>query len=141
MPFRMSLPRRIYEEMIAQAVAELPNECCGLLAGQSANGIARVQQRYPLVNELASPIRYLSEPRSLLAAHRDARANNLEFVAVYHSHPTSAPIPSRTDLASNFWEGVIHFIISLEKDPPDMKGWWLSATDYEPADWHFEEEG
>jgi len=140
MPFRLSLPRRIFEEMITQAVAELPNECCGLLAGRLADGTARVQQRYPLVNEMSSPTRYQSQAHSLLAAHRAARADGLEFVAVYHSHPTSAPIPSRTDLASNYWDGVMSFIISLEKDSPSIQAWWLGANDYRPAEWSIQED-
>jgi [CysO sulfur-carrier protein]-S-L-cysteine hydrolase len=135
MPFQLQLPRSIHEEMIAQALAESPNECCGMLAGVLDGGTARVVRRYPLVNALASPTRYLSEARSHLNADRDARERGLEFVAVYHSHPTSPPIPSRTDLGSNFWESVIHFIISLETRPPEMRGWWLGSTDYRPADW------
>ena len=136
MPFRLLLPRQIYDEMIAQAKAELPNECCGLLAGRAeTGGIARVLVRYPLVNALASPTRYESEALGLLHAHVDARRNATEFLAVYHSHPTSPPIPSRKDLAANYWEGAIHFIISLEKEPADMQGWWLSAENYQPAEW------
>ena len=136
MPFRLLLPRQIYEEMIAQAKAELPNECCGLLAGRTeAEGSARVLHRYALVNALASATRYESEAHGLLHAHVDARRNGTEFLAVYHSHPTSPAIPSRTDVASNYWEGVIHFIISLEKEPADMQGWWLSAENYQQAEW------
>ena len=136
MSFRLLLPQQIYEEMMDQAVAELPNECCGLLAGHvEEQRVARVQRRYALVNAMASPTRYLSEDRSLLNAFRDARASGLEFLAVYHSHPCSAAIPSRTDLASNYWDEVVHFIISLAKDPPEVQGWWLTSRDYEPAEW------
>ena len=136
MPFRLQLPRQIYEEMLAQARAEMPNECCGLLAGRiESRGIARVLRRYPLVNTMASPTRYESEGKGLLHAHIDARRTAMEFLAVYHSHPTSPAAPSRTDLASNYWQGVIHFIISLENEPAIMKGWWLGAEDYRPAEW------
>ena len=136
MPFRLLLPRPIYDEMTAQAVTELPNECCGMLAGRFQEaGVAQVMKRYALVNSLASPDRYLSGERSLLDAHINARQNGLEFVAVYHSHPTSHPVPSRTDLAENLWQGIVHFIISLQKGQPEMRGWWLTATEFQPADW------
>jgi len=147
MSFRLLLPRRIYDEMLVQALAELPNECCGLLAGRIEGEadaaaaeplpprLARVLRRYPLVNKKASPTRYLSEERSLIDADRDARQSNLEFLAIYHSHPTSEPVPSRTDLEENYWDGVMHFIISMKHVPPLMRGWWLSETDYRPADW------
>src|SRR5260370_2739731 len=46
MPFRLRIPRNHYDAMVAQAMAELPNECCGLLAGLvEALKIARVLGR------------------------------------------------------------------------------------------------
>ncbi len=88
MAFRLHLPRRLYEEMLAQAAAELPNECCGLLAGRVADGVGVVEARYPLVNAAASPREYLSDGRSMFAAVRDIDRRGLDILAVYHSHPT-----------------------------------------------------
>ncbi len=134
--FRLELPRGLYEEMIAQALAERPNECCGLLAGVIADGIGRVARRYPLVNASASPTEYLSDGRSLVDAHRSMRKEQIEELAVYHSHPTSPPIPSRKDLERNFYgDAVVHLILSLASDPPLVRGWWLSETDYREAEW------
>ena len=62
--------------MLEQAQAELPNECCGLLAGRVADGVGRVEMRYPLVNELTSPVEYSAEAMSLFAAFKDMRALN-----------------------------------------------------------------
>src|SRR5438128_8101176 len=55
-PFRLELPRALHEAMIDQARAELPNECCGLLAGVIEEGVARVVRRFPLINAVASPV-------------------------------------------------------------------------------------
>ena len=136
-PFHLLLPRRIHDAMLAQAQAELPNECCGLLSGTlSADGArAVVAQLHPLVNEAASPVEYLSEPRSMLNAEKVRRAAGLEFLAVYHSHPTSPPIPSIKDLQRNYSEDVMNFIISLKDAAPMVEGWWLTATDFRPAAW------
>ena len=139
-PFRLLVPREILEQMVSQARAELPNECCGLLAGRiedGANGekIGRVVCRYPLANAAQSPTRYLSEPQSMFAAMRDQWNRGLEVLAVYHSHPTSEPMPSRTDLEQNYGEGVVNFIISLITEVPQVKGWWLSAHGFETAEW------
>src|SRR5438270_778344 len=60
----LQIPRPLFDEMLAQAVAELPNECCGLLAGRAG----RVSHRYPLTNALASPVRYESDPQAMFAA-------------------------------------------------------------------------
>jgi proteasome lid subunit RPN8/RPN11 len=129
---KLQIPRRLYDEMLAQAVAELPHECCGLLAGRDG----RVTHRYPLTNALASPVRYESEPRSMFAAFKDMRAQGIELLAIYHSHPTSDPIPSRTDLERNFYGAeVVHLIISLPGGTPTVRGWHLDVSSYRPAEW------
>jgi len=131
--FRLSIPQAIHEAMIVHARAELPNECCGLLAGSIASRIGRVVEHYPLVNALASPTEYESEPRSMLAAHKAMRASGTDILAVYHSHPTSDPIPSKRDLERNYGEGVIHVIIGLRSSEADIRAWWLSETGYREA--------
>jgi len=125
---------------MAQAIAELPNECCGLLAGtiedsQTGDRIGRVVQRYPLVNVTASPKEFWSEPKGMFAAARDMRQRGLDVLAIYHSHPTSAPVPSRTDLERNYSPDVINLIISLISGEPDVRAWWLTEQDYREAEW------
>jgi proteasome lid subunit RPN8/RPN11 len=130
--------------MLAQAVAEMPNECCGFLAGPQPTlnpcsgepPLARVSHWFPLVNALHSPKECESEPRSLIHADKQRRALGLEFLAVYHSHPTTDPVPSRTDLErKEWWPGVVWFIISLKGAEPVMQGWWPEETRFTPAEW------
>jgi proteasome lid subunit RPN8/RPN11 len=136
----LQLPRRFLVEMVHQARAELPNECVGLLAGRLVEAVevraGRVERRYPLVNEAASPTKYLSDPGSMFAAHKDMRAHGLELLAIYHSHPTSEPVPSRPDLENNYYgPEVVHFIVSLSGPEPWVRGWWLTDRDYREAEW------
>lgn len=133
--FRLLLPRPIYDAMIAQALRELPNECCGLLAGTISKDGATAQaaQLCPLVNELRSPTEFLSEGRSMFRAEKTRREAGLEFLAVYHSHPTSAPVPSRKDLERNYSEDVMSLIISLQDDFRWMLGWRLTRGGFRPA--------
>src|SRR5579859_994667 len=74
-PFQLQIPRALLDAMLAQARAELPNECCGLLAGHLPGDelVVRAVQRYPLANAAASPTRYEGEPRDLLRAFEDMR--------------------------------------------------------------------
>lgn len=137
MSFQLLLPRQIYDAMLAQAQAELPNECCGLLAGtlQADGTIARVERCYPLVNEAASPTEYLSEPRSMFNAIKEMRRLGLVELAVYHSHPTSAPIPSRKDRERNYSPDVVNVIIGLHGLEPEVRAWWLTAETAHAAEW------
>jgi proteasome lid subunit RPN8/RPN11 len=134
-PFRLLLPTQLRDEMFAQAKAELPNECCGLLAGKVADGVGQVVKRYPLKNTAASPVEYLSDPWDMFAAERDMRGEALEVLAVYHSHPTSAPVPSRTDRERNYSPEIVNLIISLQNGKAVMRGWWLTETAHTEAEW------
>jgi proteasome lid subunit RPN8/RPN11 len=128
----LQIPRRLHDEMLAQAVAELPNECCGLLAGRDG----RVTHRYPLTNALASPVRYESDPAAMFAAFKDMRERGIEELAIYHSHPTTEPVPSRTDLERNFYgDAVVHLIISLKDGQPVMRAWRLAEATFAEIGW------
>src|SRR5262245_48698582 len=135
MPFRLEVSRAVFEAMLEQAQAELPNECCGLLAGTVEEGVGRVVERYALANELASPVEFVGEARSHFAADKDMRRKGLEVLADDHSHPTTEPVPSRKDLARNYSEDVVNLIISLAGPEPVVRGWWLTETDYREAEW------
>jgi [CysO sulfur-carrier protein]-S-L-cysteine hydrolase len=129
--------------MVAQALSELPNECCGLLAGTIQQTgetrvlrVGKVERVYPLVNAAARPVEYLSDPKSMFAAVRDMWKRGIDILAVYHSHPTSRPIPSRTDLERNYSPEVMNLIISLQNpQEPEVRGWWLDDDRYVKADW------
>jgi len=121
--------------MVDQARAELPDECCGLLAGRVEGGIGRVLMRYPLVNAARAPTRFLSDAHSMFAADRDMRERQLDILAVYHSHPVSDPIPSRTDLENNYSSEVMNLIISLKSAEPVIRAWWLTETDVREAEY------
>jgi len=127
--------------MLWHARAEAPLECCGLLAGViREDGVGEVRLRYPLLNAAASPVEFESEPRSHFSADKDIRRQGLEVLAVYHSHPTSEPVPSRKDLARNYSPDVVNLIVSLATTPPVIRAWWLSAEDYRAAEWTIQQE-
>jgi proteasome lid subunit RPN8/RPN11 len=144
MPFRLQVPENVLTAMIAQALAEQPNECCGLLLGVletpdgAAMPVGRVVARFPLVNALASPTRYAAEPRGLFEAQRLMRANDWRELACYHSHPTTHPVPSRIDLDvdnNGYGDAVVHLIISLATSPPLVRAWRLTADSYREEEW------
>jgi [CysO sulfur-carrier protein]-S-L-cysteine hydrolase len=130
--FLLRIPHLLYEKMLAQAAAELPNECCGLLAGRlGGNGTsAQVTQLYALVNERASPSEFVSEPKSMFTAMKAMRQEAIEVLAVYHSHPTSEPIPSKRDQEMSYSSTVMNLIIGLANEKPEVCGWWLLENEY-----------
>jgi proteasome lid subunit RPN8/RPN11 len=143
LPFvRLVIPRPLLDAVLAHARAALPNECCGLLAGVVENGVGRVTGHYPVRNDLASPTEYATNPRDLLDASKAMREAGTDPLAVYHSHPTSDPVPSRKDRERNYWgETAVHVIIGLAGDEPDVRAWWITEDGYRSAAFHVEPGG
>ena len=130
----LHIPNHLLEEMITHAREALPNECCGLLAGRVANEIGIATVRFAIVNDLASPTAYHTNAADLFAAFRTMRAAGTEVLAVYHSHPSSAPIPSRRDVEENtYGETVVHLIVGWARVKPEVRGWWLMQNEFREA--------
>lgn len=143
MPFRLSLSRSIYTALLAHAQTEYPLECFGILGGMIEPGEGPrgvVLGRYPMMNLAQSPTLFESDPRALLEVDRDLRRRVWELLAIYHSHPTSDPIPSRTDLDRHFYYESICLIVSLKGSEPSVRAWWLTPDSYREADWEILEE-
>ena len=118
----MVVPAAIREELRAHAAAEAPNECCGLLLFRDS-----VAERYERGrNALASPYRYeLEIDPSLWFLEDDGYE-----LAVFHSHPETEPIPSRTyrELAG-LWSGRPFLIYGLKLD--ELRAWRIARDGVE----------
>ncbi len=127
------IPAELIAAVVAHARADAPAECCGLLAG-SLDG--RVSLHFPIRNDVASSTEYLTNARDMLAASKAVRAAGAEVLAIYHSHPASAPIPSAKDVAGNHWgDTVIHLIVGLAGSEPDVRAWHITDGGYAAAEW------
>jgi [CysO sulfur-carrier protein]-S-L-cysteine hydrolase len=133
---RLDIPDLLVQEMIDHARNDLPNECCGLLAGRVQDGVGLAISRFPIANDEASPREYFSNARDMLFAFRAMRESGQELLAIYHSHPTSEPVPSKRDVEQNtYGESVIHVIVSLATPQAVIRAWWLTETGYREEAW------
>jgi proteasome lid subunit RPN8/RPN11 len=137
-PFtHITIPDLLLEEVIEHAREAAPLECCGLLAGHICEGGACVTTRFTIGNDARSPTEYETNVRDLFAAFRSIRERGTEVLAIYHSHPTSAPVPSRRDIERNtYGESVVHVIVGLVGAGAEVRAWWLTETGYRAADLH-----
>ena len=104
------VPREAVVEMIDHARACEPNEACGLVAGLDGE-VTRV---YALSNMDGAPDRFTLNPAEHFAAVQDAEANGWVIGGAFHSHPSSAPIPSASDLEGGGDPGWVNFIVGVE---------------------------
>lgn len=130
---RLHVPDLLLDEVIRHARRESPLECCGLLAGRVTDGVGVATARFPIENVARSATEYETEPRGMLLAFRAMREGGTELLAIYHSHPTSEPVPSRRDLARNtYGESVVHIIVGVTGSA--VRAWWLGETGYREAE-------
>lgn len=105
----LQISRSDYKAMLAAAQKAAPCEACGLLAGQ--NG--KIVKFYEMTNADASPEHFSMIPAEQFAAMKDMRANGLEMLAAWHSHPATPARMSAEDLRLACAPGLIHVILSL----------------------------
>jgi len=91
----VALSIAIAEQVLAHARAELPNEACGLLAGDLASGQATAF--HPARNSEASPLRYNVHPDDLVRIIFGIEDEGQDLLAIFHSHTHSPAVPSATD--------------------------------------------
>jgi proteasome lid subunit RPN8/RPN11 len=67
---------------------------------------------FPATNALASPTAYEIAPAELLALFRRLRAEKLDLVGIYHSHPTGDNSPSANDRERAYYPETAYVIVS-----------------------------
>ena len=100
--------------MVGHSYDGLPDEACGLFAGDPTTGNVRVF--YPCRNAAASSRVYTVDPRDHLAADRDAEKRGLELLGVMHSHTHTEAYPSPTDVAQAPDPSWHYVIVSLKRE-------------------------
>ncbi len=121
----MVIPPAVRSALAEHAEAERPNEACGLLVLR--DGVA---ERYVAGrNVAASPYRFELEvdPETWFLEDEGYE------LAVFHSHPSSPPRPSRTDVENiGLWEGRLYVI--LEARTGELAAWRIANGDAEPVE-------
>ena len=129
----LRLPQAMRDEMVAQAIVELPNECCGIIVAK--DGAA--QRLYRTRNAEASPFRYVIDPRDLLRIETEADDNGWQVHVIYHSHVASDAYPSPTDVRLSQWPGnppsdlypdAYYVLVSLkDRDNPSVRAYRING--------------
>ena len=119
------IPERIRRELVEHARTEEPNEACGLIAFR--DGVA---ERYvPGVNEEPSPYYFrlgMIDPDIWFLEDEGYE------LGVFHSHISSPPRPSRTDVENiGLWEGRPYVILSLRSG--EVAAWRIAGRAIEPV--------
>jgi [CysO sulfur-carrier protein]-S-L-cysteine hydrolase len=115
----MRIRRDLYDEIVAHAREEAPNECCGIVGSRDGDAVSV----YRAENAAASPLRYEIDPAELYRLHSALDDDDLELGAIYHSHTRSDPVPSQTDINLAFYPDALYVIVGLHGAEPDTRAY------------------
>jgi proteasome lid subunit RPN8/RPN11 len=117
---KFQLPEAMRMAIVDHAMRDAPRECCGIIAGR--DGLP--MQLYETRNVAAGNRFYEIDPAQLIDLEfRELPEQEMELVAIYHSHPESPAYPSATDVELAFWPDAVFLICSLaDCDRPLIRG-------------------
>lgn len=119
----LEIPASVHAQMLGHAIAGLPDEACGLFAGEF--GCDRVERFFPMSNTACSSRIYQLDSAEIMGVERVADDSGLAVIGVMHSHTHTTNYPSPTDVAdaARFDPfGVWRFIIvSLKHADPSLR--------------------
>jgi proteasome lid subunit RPN8/RPN11 len=117
----MRVPKAIYDEMIEHALADAPNECCGMLATRNGEAV----ELYRAANAAASPLRYEIDGAEQYRIQMAIDDRDLELGAIYHSHTRSDPYPSQTDINLAFYPDAVYVIVGVAGPTPVVRAFTI----------------
>jgi proteasome lid subunit RPN8/RPN11 len=118
------MPAAVRLALVEHSRQELPNEACGLVLFESGVAVEYIPGR----NVSPSPYHFQLE----LDPFRWAEINDRDLVqAVFHSHVSSPPRPSRTDVENiGLWAGQPYLIYDVRTD--ELAAWRITGGAIEP---------
>jgi [CysO sulfur-carrier protein]-S-L-cysteine hydrolase len=123
----MKIPRAMWDELVAHARDDAPNECCGYLRAEDG----RVAEVFRAENPRKSPYCYELDHKSLFAAN-DLDEAGFQ-VGIYHSHPKSPAEPAQTDINLAHYPHWTYLIVSLAGEP-EVRAWRIADGSVEEED-------
>ena len=118
--------RSLYRTMLEDVIRRAPEEACGIVAGRNM----QASRLYVVTNELHSQVAYRMHPPEQFSVFLDLERQELEMLAIYHSHPSGPEVPSETDLAEFTYPGVYSLIWFPQSGTWDCRAYLITGRSY-----------
>lgn len=128
----ITLKRADFDTILRHAESVLPEEACGLIAGEMTEGGKTIKKVYILTNIDHSNEHFSLDPKEQLAAVKDMRANGLVPLGNWHSHPESPSRPSEEDKRLAYDSKASYLILSLmDRENPVLNSFKITGDNAE----------
>ena len=125
----MKISRALHDEIVAHALLDAPDECCGLVACRDGEAVEVIRME----NTARSPLRYEMDSNELYSVMRRLDDADLEPGIIYHSHTRSAPYPSQTDINLAFYPDSLYVIVGTAMPEPLLRAYTIRGGTVQEA--------
>lgn len=112
-----------WDKMCSDVENRLPEEACGLVAGKERRSVSI----YPITNILGSPTHFRLDPQQQLDAMLQMEEQNLDMLAIYHSHPAGPSHPSVTDILEAAYPDTVNLIWYPQNEDWCCRGFLITS--------------
>jgi len=114
----LRISQQLYDEIVAHARRDHPDEACGVLAGPA--GSDRPARFVPMLNAERSPTFYRFDSMEQFQVWKEMDARDEEPIVIYHSHTATEARPSRTDVSLASEPGA-HYVLVSTREPDETE--------------------
>jgi len=125
---------KVYDELVSYAKEHLPEEACGLIAGEIGENEKIIKKIYFLENIDHAEDHFTMDPKEQLAAVKDMRQNGYKALGNWHSHPSSPSRPSVEDIKLAYDKTASYMILSFLTQAPVINSFHIDDGTYEKED-------
>jgi [CysO sulfur-carrier protein]-S-L-cysteine hydrolase len=112
----MRIARELYDEIVAHARADAPDECCGIVSSRDGEAV----KVFRMENTFHTPYKYQMDAQELFNVVTGIEDAGLDVGVIYHSHTRSDPYPSQTDINLAFYPDSLYLIVGLASGPEPL---------------------
>ena len=132
MPSMFILPHPLRAQLVAEARAAFPGECCGLIEGTMQGEKVRAVALHAIANIGSTPDSFEIDPAAHINLLRTLRGTGRGIVGCYHSHTNGRPEPSERDRECGGDEGFVWLIAALDGAAGPVELTAFEATSFRP---------
>ncbi len=126
----MRISQALFDEMVAHAQADAPDECCGIIGSRDGDGVVL----HRATNIHHSPLKYEIGSDELYRISMALDDDALEVGLIYHSHTRSDPYPSQTDVNLATYPDAVYVIVGVAGPEPEVRAYHIREGEISDAD-------
>ncbi len=117
----MKIARALYDEIVAHALADAPDECCGIVSSRDGEAL----EVFRMENTAHTWMRYEMDNMELYRVVTGIEEAGNEVGIIYHSHTRTDPFPSQTDINLAFYPDSLYVIVGTATPQPVVRSFTI----------------